>query len=107
MDGCNPKDCPLTTRVEALEKENHRHTETHTEIFRRLGDVEKSDAVQKEQYKTLLEKLDEHNQKHDKLNAKLEALESKPGKRWDGLVDKAIWAVVAAVIAFLLGRFGL
>lgn len=43
----------------------------------------------------------------DKLDGKVTALEQKPAKRWDGLVEKAIWAVVAAVIAFLLGRLGL
>lgn len=34
-------------------------------------------------------------------------MEAKPAKRWDSIVDKAIWAVCAAVIAFLLGRIGL
>lgn len=43
----------------------------------------------------------------DKLDGKVTALEAKPGKRWEGLVDKAIWAVVAAVIGFLLARIGL
>ena len=32
---------------------------------------------------------------------------NKPAKRWEGMVDKITWAVVAAVIAFLLGRIGL
>jgi len=41
------------------------------------------------------------------LGRKVDVMEKKPGKRWDGLVDKAIWAVAAAVIAFLLGRLGL
>lgn len=31
----------------------------------------------------------------------------KPGKRWNATVGKAIWAVCATVIAFLLGRVGL
>jgi hypothetical protein len=42
-----------------------------------------------------------------RLESKVDVLESKPAKRWDGLVEKAIWAVVAAVIAFILGRVGL
>lgn len=42
-----------------------------------------------------------------RLEGKVDVLEGKPGKRWDTLVDKAIWAVLAAVIAFLLGRMGL
>ena len=43
----------------------------------------------------------------EKLDGKVTALEQKPGKRWDSIVEKAIWAVVAAVIAFLLGKVGL
>ena len=97
---CSPKDCPLTLRVEALERENGRHTETHKEIFKRLNQVEQDNAVQSEQYKTILEKL-------DTLTQKVEALEAKPGKRWESIVEKAVWAVCAAVIAFLLGRVGL
>ena len=37
----------------------------------------------------------------------VKALADWPGKRWEGLVEKALWAVVAAIIAFLLARIGL
>lgn len=37
----------------------------------------------------------------------VQCLKEKPGKRWEAIVDKAIWAVCAAVIAFLLAKFGL
>lgn len=37
----------------------------------------------------------------------VKAMAEKPGKRWDAVVDKIVWAVLAAVIAFLLGRIGL
>ena len=42
-----------------------------------------------------------------RLEGKVDVLEGKPGKRWDGLVDKLIWGVAGAVLAFLLARFGL
>ena len=45
--------------------------------------------------------------KLDKLIAWQEAEQAAPKKRWDSIKDKAIWAVLAAVIAFLLGRIGL
>ncbi len=41
------------------------------------------------------------------LGKKVDVIEKKPGKRWEGIVEKAVWAVCAAVIAFLLGRIGL
>lgn len=43
----------------------------------------------------------------DKLNEKVDAIEEKPAKRWDSIVDKTVWAVLAAVIAFIIGRIGL
>ena len=41
------------------------------------------------------------------LGRKVDVIEKKPGKRWEGIVEKALWAVCAAVIAFLLSRVGL
>lgn len=41
------------------------------------------------------------------INNKVEELTNKPGRRWDALVDKAIWAIAAAVITFLLAKIGL
>jgi len=43
----------------------------------------------------------------EKLDTKVTALEQKPGKRMDGLVDKMIWAVCAAVLSFVFTRLGL
>ena len=37
----------------------------------------------------------------------VKSIKDKPGKRWDAIVDKVVWAVLAAVIAFLLARIGL
>ena len=42
-----------------------------------------------------------------RLEGKVDSLESKPGKKWDAMVEKILWAFVAAVVAFLLGRIGL
>lgn len=53
------------------------------------------------------EKLNNMNSNIKKVLATQEACSLKPGKRWDAIVDKAIWAVLAAVIAFVLARIGL
>lgn len=103
-DNCNPDNCPVNTRVDGLEKEFDRYrtasSETHRQMFDRIGALEQSGAA-------VREKLDSIDEKLDGLTESVKALTDKPGKRWDGLVDKAIWAVLAAVIAFLLGRAGL
>ena len=103
-ENCSPNDCPVASRVDALEKEFDRYrnnsTETHKQMFERIGSLE--------QGSTRLEtKLDSIDEKLDELSATVKALVDKPAKRWDGLVEKALWAVCAAVIAFLLGRVGL
>ncbi len=93
--------CPELQRLEQqVEEFQAQNSSTHREMFQRLNALEKSDAVQEAQYKTILDKL-------DTLTAKVEELESKPAKRWESMVEKAIWAVCAAVIAFLLARVGL
>ncbi len=65
--------------------------------------VEVMAAEQKHQGETMAEIKDDVNA----LGRKVDVIEKKPAKRWDGIVDKAIWAVVAAVIGFLLARMGL
>lgn len=92
--------CPLVNRVEALEEANKQHSSTHREIFNRLNAVERDNAVQEAHYKAIDAKLDE-------LTVMVKELSGKAGKRWESIVDKALWAVCAAVIAFLLGRVGL
>ena len=43
----------------------------------------------------------------EEIKTDVKAIAEKPGKRWESIVDKAVWAVCAAVIAFVLGRIGL
>lgn len=94
MDNCNPNNCPLEPRVEALEVANSQKSDTHREIFRRLNEVERKSAVQEAQYKTIGTKLDE-------LTDMVKDLSGKAGKRWDGLVDKLIYAAALAVVAWV------
>lgn len=101
---CNPENCPVSVRVDALKDEFDRYrgnsSETHRQMFDRISALEQSGAK-------LGTKLDGMDEKLDDITAKVNTLADKPAKRWDGIVDKAIWAVLAAVIAFLLGRAGL
>lgn len=53
-----------------------------------------------------------NEQKHiktdvEEIKTDVKSIAEKPGKRYDSLVDKTVWAVLAAMIAFLLGRLGL
>lgn len=79
----------------------------HKELRDRLNAVERSDAVQEVQYSTILDKLDDLTRRHDALNAKLEALEAKPGRKWDKIAETVLVAVVTGIVCFVLGRVGL
>lgn len=37
----------------------------------------------------------------------VKSLSGKPAKRWDALMDKILWAIVAAVIGYVLAQMGL
>ena len=41
------------------------------------------------------------------LDGKVEALEKKPGKRWENIADKVLWALIAAALGFILARIGI
>ena len=83
-----------------MEKMQEQARDTHNKLFDRIRDLEKAEAARNEPYENIMGKL-------DKLIAWQEAEQAAPKKRWDSIKDKAIWAVLAAVIAFLLGRIGL
>ena len=98
---CNdPRDCPLEGRVASLEKLQERHSDTHREMFDRIRELEKSDAVQDAHYKAIEAKLDE-------LTTMVKDLTGKAGKRWDKLAETVLVAIATGVVCFLLGRIGL
>lgn len=90
----------LEARIETLERWKDSSHEFHEKFY----------AWQREQ-DIKSAKLDEHLKNMDrniqKVVAYQEGQRDKPAKRWDAIVDKAIWAVLAAVIAFILARIGL
>lgn len=88
------------TDVEA-KAENNRvrldKLESSTEAINRLAT---SMEVMAERQEQVVDKV-------DTLDGKVTALESKPAKRWEGLVDKIIWAAAGAVVAYVLTNIGL
>jgi len=100
----------LTIRLAEVEQRSRSNTHRldelaeQVDVLRQLTTaVEVMATEQKHQGETMSEIKTDVNA----LGQKVDVMEKKPAKRWDGIVDKATWAVVAAVIAFLLGRLGL
>lgn len=87
-----------------------RMEDEHKRQNKRISDVE--DKVENigeltVSISSLAQSIESMAKTQEKQGKRLEALEQKPAKRWDTLVDKIIWAVAAALIAFLLARIGL
>lgn len=104
----------LDKRVELLEFSNKAHSDTHKEIFDRLRKLEINDATQIEQYKSIIKELAGLSLSIHTLTEKLSEVESKPAKRWEGIVDKTIWTVIGGVViiliaavAFIAGKVGI
>ena len=74
--------------------------ETHSQLFDRIRDLERAESARNEQYKQIMEKLDQ-------LLEWQNTQQSKPQAFVDDIKGKIIWAILAAVIAFILGRVGL
>lgn len=65
-----------------------------------LHQLATSVAVMAEQMKTM-------NTSVVALTTEVEELKDKPAKRWDNLIDKIIWAVAGAVLAYFIAKIGL
>lgn len=90
----------LEARVETLERWQTESQKFHSAFYDWQRNQIARDA-------RLDEKLGAMETNLSKLVTWKEEEKAKPGKRWDGLVDKAIWAICAAVIAYLLAQVGL
>lgn len=95
------------TEVEQRSKSNMHRLETlekeHGVLHSMATSLEVLANEQKHQTQTIADVKTDVG----RLEGKVDVLESKPGKRWDSLVNNLIWGVAGAVLAFLLAKFGL
>lgn len=95
---CKMNDCPVSARMDGLEKEFDRYrssaSETHRQMFERIGALEETRAATGE-------KLDNIETKLDALAEAVASLSGRSGKRWDTLVDKLIYAAALAVVSWV------
>ena len=41
------------------------------------------------------------------IKADVKAIVAKPGKRWDDIIDKALWLIIGGAIAFIFAQIGI
>ena len=86
-----------------MEAEHSRQNKRITDLEAMVKDIGELTAS----VASLAKSVEQMAKAQEKQGKRLEALEQKPAKRWDTLVDKIIWAIAAALIAFILARIGL
>ena len=96
----------LTSLEQRCKSNGHRleHLEKQQEAIHSLA---ASIQVMASEQKYQTEAINTVREDVSRLDGKVDALEMKPGKRWEGLVDKLIWGVAGAILAFLLARAGI
>lgn len=98
-ENCDIRDCPVNARVDGLEKEFDRYrnasSETHRQMFDRIGGLEQDRASNST-------KLDSIEEKLDGVDKTVKALAEKPGKRWESLVGHFISAAVGAFLLWVV-----
>lgn len=101
------KQCMMEQRIEALEKDSERNQITHKEFFSRFEDMKERMARTDERYMQIKADTSEIKNSVREANEAIQALNEKPGKRWEGIVDKVLWLVIGGMIAFFLSQIGL
>ena len=88
------------TAVEDRAKANSRRIEKLEEYTEAINSLATSMEV-------MAEKQDRVADSVEKLDGKVTALESKPGKRWDSMTEKLLLMLATAAITLLLAQAGI
>ena len=86
-----------------MEDEHKRQNKRITDLENKVEDIGDLTAS----VASLAKSVEQMAKAQEKQGKRLEALEQKPAKKWEAFVDKVVWAVAAALIAFVLSYLGL
>lgn len=86
-----------------MEDEHKRQNHRLTTLEKQVEDIGALTAS----VESLAKSMEQMAKAQEKQGKRLEALEQKPAKRWEALVDKALWAVAGALLAYVLSQVGL
>lgn len=96
--------------MDELEKTVVQHTEQIKTLFANQNQLQKLvDSVNAlaVSVKELALKQETISSDVNGLRTDVDEIKSKPGKKWEDITGKIIWAVLAAAIGVILGKFGL
>lgn len=92
----------VEVKVAALEQREKSNTHRIDKLEERQDNLERlTDSI------AVIANEQEHIKSDvTEIKTNVKTLTEKPGKRWDAVVDKIIWAIVGGVLAFALGQIG-
>jgi predicted nucleic acid-binding Zn-ribbon protein len=90
-------------RLTQVEQRSKSNTKRLDEVEARQDNLEKLTTS----VEVLATKQDAIKDNVDTIKADVKTLTEKPGRRWDAMVDKLIWALLAAVLGFAAAKAGL
>ena len=103
--------CLGLMKAQELEKDfddfRQRNEKSHKEFFNRLASLESHDKLQALHYTHIMEKLSDITDRLSSLSSRIATIEFKPAKRYEGIVEKIIGLVVAAVVGYFMAKLGL
>ena len=86
-----------------MEDEHKRQNKRISDLETKVEDI--SDLTTS--VASLAKSVEQMAKAQEKQGKRLEALEQKPAKKWESFVDKVVWAIAAALIAFVFAYLGL
>lgn len=88
------------TKCEDRSASNTKRLNKLEELMETLTELVKSVA-------TIAQKQKDMDDDMKEIKADVKGIAGKPGKRWETIVEKALTAVVAGLVAYALMRFGI
>lgn len=87
-------DCPMASRIKALEADSIHNKEAHKEFYTGAENARVTSAL-------LEERVVQIKKDTEEIKESVQELKDKPGKRWESLVGYAVSAIAGAFLAWL------
>ena len=91
----------------ALTHDNEQRSKSNTHRIDKLEEQQKQLSDLVSAVAVLAEKQNQIGDDVNSIKREIKVLAEKPAKRWDGIVDKIISTIIAAIMGYALARIGL
>ena len=91
----------------ALTHDNEQRSKSNTHRIDKLEEQQRQFNELVASVAVLAEKQSQIGDDVNSIKREIKVLAEKPAKRWDGIVDKIISTIIAAIMGYALARIGL